>query len=104
MLPLVVLASATARLASTRPGRRERAPRLIWGPVPIISIKYWSQALRARGYESRTCVFGYYAINERADFDVHYDEFLRPGLLFEPFRPYAVFLWVLRSADVYLSF
>lgn len=104
MLPVVVLASAAARVAGARPARRALQPRLIWGPVPIISIKYWSQALRARGYDSRTCVFGYYAINERADFDVHYDEFLPPGLVFEAFRPYAVFLWVLRSADLYLCF
>lgn len=104
MLPIVVLASLAARLASVRRRRSTSLPRLIWGPVPIISIKYWSSALRDRGYESRTCVFGYYAINERADFDVHYDEFLPRGLVFEAFRPYAVFLWVLRSAEVYLCY
>jgi hypothetical protein len=72
--------------------------------VPIISIKYWSASLRARGYESRTCVTGHYAINERADFDVYYDEFLSRGLIFDPLRGYLVFLFVLRSADIYLCF
>jgi glycosyltransferase involved in cell wall biosynthesis len=105
MLALLLLAAPLSRLANRRRRRRRGSrPKLIWGPVPIISIKYWSQALRELGWDSRTCVFGYYSINERADFDVHYDEFLPRGLIFEAFRPYAVFLWVLRAADVYLSF
>jgi glycosyltransferase involved in cell wall biosynthesis len=100
MLPVLVLAALLTRLRRRPPPK----PRLIWGPVPIVAIKYWSQAMRERGYESRTCVFAYYSINERADFDVHYDEFLPRGLIFEAFRPYAVFLWVLRIADMYMSF
>jgi glycosyltransferase involved in cell wall biosynthesis len=72
--------------------------------VPIIAIKYWSQALRALGYETQTCVFGYYTIYERSDFDFHFEDFLPRGLLFEPLRPYAAFLWSLRLADVYLCF
>src|SRR5207245_1622817 len=63
-----------------------------------------SLAMSALAYESRTCVHSFYAINERSDFDVHFDEFLPKGLLFDPLRAYAVFLWVLRSADVYLSY
>src|SRR6202035_853121 len=39
-----------------------------------------------------------------SDFDLHYDEFLPRGLAFDPLRAYAVFLWVLRNADVYLSY
>ncbi len=104
MLPLVILAVVRARFETVRRRKSGALPRLIWGPVPIISIKYWSEALQERGFESRTCVFGYYSINERADFDVHYDEFLPDGLFFEVFRPYAVFLWVLRTADVYLCY
>jgi glycosyltransferase involved in cell wall biosynthesis len=49
-------------------------------------------------------VHSVYPINERGDFDRHLDEFLPRGLAFDPFRSYAVFLWVLRSADVYLSY
>jgi glycosyltransferase involved in cell wall biosynthesis len=97
-----------AAVASHRRTARRRAggalPRLVWGPVPVIAIKYWSHSLRALGYESHTCVFAHYAINERSDFDRHYDEFLPRGLAFDPLRGYAVFLWVLRDADVYLSY
>ena len=104
MLPIVILAVPGSRLSTSRRRRRHVSPRLIWGPVPIIAIKYWSLALRARGYQSQTCVHSFYAINERADFDLHYDEFLPRGIVFEPFRAYLVFLRVLRDADVYLSY
>jgi glycosyltransferase involved in cell wall biosynthesis len=103
-LPLLVVAALRSRRDSTRRRRRGELPRLIWGPVPVISIKYWSQSLQALGYESRTCVFNHYDINERSDFDVYYEEFLPRGILFDPLRAYAVFLWVLRNADVYLSY
>ena len=104
VLPALVLAALLARRDSRSCRRRGARPRLIWGPVPIIAIKYWSTAMKARGYESRTFVHSVYAINEREDFDTHLDEFLPPGLLFDPLRSYAVFLWVLRSSDVYLSY
>lgn len=104
MLPLLVLAAGAARLDTTRRRRKGVRPRLIWGPVPIINIKYWAQALRARGYEARTCVYEHYAMNERADFDAYYDEFMPAGVVFDPLRAYVVFLWVLRSADVYLCY
>jgi glycosyltransferase involved in cell wall biosynthesis len=104
MLPLMTVAALVARLDTARRRRRRARARLVWGPTPILNIKYWSAALRTLGYDTRTCVFEYYAINKRDDFDVHFDEFLPRGLVFDPVRPYAVFLWVLRSADVYLSY
>jgi glycosyltransferase involved in cell wall biosynthesis len=104
MLPVLAIAAVLGRLDTVSRRRRGERPRLIWGPVPIIAIKYWSTAMKARGYESRTFVHSVYAINERGDFDRHLDEFLPPGLLFDPLRSYAVFLWVLRSSDIYLSY
>jgi glycosyltransferase involved in cell wall biosynthesis len=104
LLPVLSVAAIVARLDTDRRRRRGARPRLIWGPVPIISIKFWSQALRARGYQTCTCVFEHYAMHERADFDVYFDEFMPPGIVFDPLRAYAVFLWVLRTADLYLSF
>ena len=81
-----------------------RRPRLVWGPDPIISIKYWSQALRARGYESTTCVYNVYAIHTREDFDRHRDEFLPRFTYGDLYRDYAIFAWALRSADVFMFF
>ena len=103
-LPLVFLAALRSRHQSARRRARGDLPRLVWGPEPVIAIKYWSHSLRALGYESRTCVFNHYAINERADFDIYYDEFLPAGIVFDPLRGYAVFLWVLRNFEVYLAY
>jgi glycosyltransferase involved in cell wall biosynthesis len=79
-------------------------PRLVWGPIPLISIKYWSAALRARGYPSLTLVSFVPRINVRGDFDRHTDEFLGPGGLSALARPYAVFAWLLVKADILFSF
>jgi hypothetical protein len=79
-------------------------PRLAWGPIPIISIKYWSAALRARGYPSFTLVGFVSRINVRDDFDRHTDEFLGPGGLAALARPFAVFAWLLVKADIVFSF
>jgi glycosyltransferase involved in cell wall biosynthesis len=104
MLPLLGVAAMVARLDTARRRRRGARPRLVWGPTPIINIKYWSAALRARGYQTRTCVSQHYAMNERADFDTYFDEFMPTSIVFDPLRAYAVFLWVLRTADVYLCY
>jgi len=103
-LPLLLAAALRSRRRTARRRASAQKPRLVWGPVPVIAIKYWSHSLRAIGYESHTCVFSYYAINERSDFDRHYDEFLPRSRVFDPLRGYSVFLWVLRDADVYLSY
>jgi glycosyltransferase involved in cell wall biosynthesis len=105
---LAFMALAAVGIAS-RPLRALRRilrlkPRLAWGPLPVISIKYWSAALRARGYPSCTIVRFVSRINVRGDFDRHTDEFLGPGALSGLARPFAVFAWLLVKADVLCSF
>ena len=46
-----------------------RKPRLLYGVTPIISLKYMSEAMRKRGYETHTYVWGVATINEASDFD-----------------------------------
>lgn len=86
--------------------RRRRAlrPRLIWGPVPIISLKYWAEAMREAGYESRTCVTLHYPIHKREDFDVYLDRFAGETPLSQQLAPYRFFAWVLRHGDVFIRF
>jgi hypothetical protein len=84
--------------------RRGVRPRLIWGPVPVISLKYWSEAMRRAGYTSLTCVAGRYAINSREDFDVHRDQFGGGSGLSAVFREYRFFAWSLRRGDVFIRF
>ena len=40
-LPIMLVWASLVRLLPKR-----SRPRLFWGPVPIISVKYWSRALR----------------------------------------------------------
>jgi glycosyltransferase involved in cell wall biosynthesis len=102
--PGLALLALLERARSVRQRRSGSRPRLIWGPVPIISIKYWSQAMRERGYDSVTCVDEVYSIHSRNDFDRHRGDFGPRGVWFEPWRDFLVFAWALRHADVFMIF
>jgi len=45
-----------ARMDGIRRRHRADLPRVVWGPTPIINIKYWSQSVRHLGFESNTVV------------------------------------------------
>ena len=99
--PLVALALVEG--VRTRLHRRER-PRVLWGPTPIIALKYWSESIARRGYESLTFAHGVYDINRREDFDVHRDDFLRGVPRADAVRDFFVFAWALRVADVHVTY
>ena len=106
-LPVLMIACLLARFR-----HRPVSPRLLWGPIPIISNKYWSQAMAAAGYHSRTLMFDYYArINQAADYDHYCDEIFRrwPRILGKPaaslLASYVGFLRGIWSFDIqHLSF
>ena len=96
----------------------EKPPRLVWGPIPAISNKYWSRALAKKGLFSKTLMFSYYSsINKRDDFDLYVLEIIRwplldnlplLGKLFEQFRrslqlttPYISFVYALANFDIF---
>ncbi len=102
MLPLLVVVCLVSRMR-----QRPKLPRLVWGPVPIISNKYWSQALAQAGYHSRTLMFEYYPkINQASDYDHYCDEiFTRwPRMLGRPaahfLAPYAGFIRGVWNFDI----
>lgn len=97
--PLFVALAVRARLA-----RRRRRPRIIWGPTPIPTIKYWSDACKRRGLESTTVVWPPMAISRRSDFDRLITDFAPTASLLRVLRPYTAFAWVLRNADVISTF
>jgi hypothetical protein len=88
--------------------RRRRArgdlPRVVWGPTPIISIKYWSQSLRQLGFQSTTLVHSVYPAFKREDFDLHVDAFAPRTERLRFLAPYYAFAWSLRNADVLAFF
>jgi len=82
--------------------KRSIKPRIIRGPVPIISIKYNSEAERLDGYKSDTIVYSVYHINQKGDFDYVLSlSFHNP---FSLFIPYITFIWVIWNYDVFQFF
>ena len=104
---ILVVAGLAARPGTRRRQRAGAKPRLVYGPIPVISIKFMKEAMAARGFEARTSVYDVYAIHERSDFD---DVLAKPASSY-PARavrsllgPYVVFLRSLYRFDVFHFF
>lgn len=82
---------------------KQDKPRLVFGPDPIINNKYWSMAMKEQGYESKTIVFDYYAINKKDDFDMYYNNFYIKllGILNKLFVDYIVFFYALCKFEIF---
>lgn len=84
-------------------------PRLFWGTIPMINMKYHSLAMQRLGYESSTVVNAIYPIHSREDYDVLTSEIVEaspvasrlPKLVRQLIEPYATFGWALRNFDVF---
>ena len=113
-IPLVLIVALVCRVTQNT----QKPPRLVWGPIPAISNKYWSRALAKKGLSSKTLMFSYYSsINKRDDFDLYVLEIIRwplldnlplLGKLFEQFRrslqlttPYISFVYALANFDIF---
>lgn len=84
------------------------SPRLVWGPVPIISNRYWSAALQQAGFESKTLMSGYYSsIHKKEDFDLYYTDLTRAPLkgirekIRTLFAPYIAFVYAVNHFDIF---
>ncbi|MEO6190978.1 MAG: hypothetical protein ABIO44_12075, partial [Saprospiraceae bacterium] len=83
-----------------------KKPKLVWGPVPLISNKYWSRSLEKADYFSRSFVETVYAINRKSDFDIIFYDFIpesKSALLEEVLiilRPYLVLPTILWKFDI----
>jgi hypothetical protein len=100
---LVVGTALVERLPTERRRRRGDKPRIAWGPVPLISISYWSRALQRLGYESQSVVTHHYPAYERASFDLYRPDLLA-GRRLRWLGDYLVMAEMLRRADVFVSF
>lgn len=93
-------------IAAWLPSRRRRT--LVWGSMPLISNKYWSEAMRQAGHDSVTIMQDHFAINARADFDRYFEDFAPAWLPRTARRGLGSCLalcWVLRRASViHISF
>lgn len=109
---VLICAAIVARPRTQQRQHRAEKPRLIYGPRPIISIKYMKQAMQRLGYQAATFVNTVYHINQRSDYDYCVGDFLpkalargdSPGLFERLFGPYWVFLWLLPRYDLFHFF
>ncbi|HET8776825.1 MAG TPA: glycosyltransferase family 4 protein [Candidatus Limnocylindria bacterium] len=104
-----LLAAAFMSRSETHRRRAERQrPRLVYGPVPIISIKYMSGSMRALGYETLTLVDERYHIHGPADFDGDTATYLADStgwrVLGRFLGDYAVVARLMRRYDVFHFF
>jgi glycosyltransferase involved in cell wall biosynthesis len=83
--------------------RRRDRPRIVWGPVPLISIAYWSRAVQQLGYESQTVATHHYQAFERASFDLYLPE-LVAGRRLQRLGDYLAMALMLRRGDIFVSF
>lgn len=89
--------------------RNSKKNKLIFGTTPIISNKYWANALRYAGYDVLTLMSTYYSINKKEDYDTYFDDLVPKFLRVEKVRyilkPLFVWKYILRNARVvHLSF
>ncbi len=77
---------------------------LVWGPVPIINNKYWSDAMHKGGWSSTTLMHSYYSINKPEDFGLYSDDlmfrWIWPQACRKALGPYFAFLYILHNAKV----
>jgi glycosyltransferase involved in cell wall biosynthesis len=82
----------------------KRRQELIWGPVPIINCKYWSEAARKMGYRSKTLMSDFASINKKEDFDLYFEDvtprWIWPKRLRVLLEPYFALLYIIRHASV----
>jgi hypothetical protein len=103
-LGALVLQALVMRVDVSRRRSRRDLPRVVWGPTPIINIKYWSQSLRQYGFASWTLVYTVYPAFRHEDFDLHLDNIGPRTPRFRFLAPYFAFAWCLRNADVFAFF
>lgn len=96
----VLLVTPFARARGAWKRSRGEKPAILWGPRPIINIKYSSLADRLRGYQSDTLVYDVYHLNARTDFDYSFARLYAVPVL-GAVVPYASFLWAGLRYDIF---
>lgn len=89
-----------SRVRGRRRRRRSELPSILWGPIPIVNIRYSSLAERRFGYRSDTLVYDVYRINDRSQFDVVLDRWRRIPIV-RTLVPYGAFIWAGLRYDIF---
>ncbi|MGC9114375.1 MAG: hypothetical protein ACP5IG_04845 [Candidatus Micrarchaeia archaeon] len=100
-LPLCLFALFFGKLSTYCRKKAGLRPRLVWGPIPLITNKYLSRAMHLKGYDSESVTWGLYSITEKSDFDVVFSKNKFEEWLFAYFLCYFVFLYALLKYDIF---
>ena len=92
-----------SRRSAARRRRRGELPRILRGPIPIISIHYAARAERLHGFRSDALVYRTYRMHTHRLFDIDLSSLVRLPLLGR-LVPYVTFLWALARYDVFVFF
>ncbi len=63
---------------------RKKRQYFVWGSMPLISNKYWSNALKENNLNSISIMEGVFSINKKNDFDKYFDDFVPSFIRFLP--------------------
>jgi glycosyltransferase involved in cell wall biosynthesis len=96
----VLIVTPVSRIRGAVKRARGEKPAILWGPRPIINIKYSSLADRLHGYRSDTLVYEVYHLNARTDFDYSFARLYSVPVL-GAVVPYASFLWAGLRYDIF---
>ena len=78
----------------------------VWGSMPLVSNKYWSNALKANNFDSITVMEAFFKINKKDDFDKYFEDFvpinirILPNLVNREFGRGLALIFVLRRSKV----
>ncbi len=101
---MLFVVAALARVQTTFRKLRGARPRVVMGPTALVSIKYWSEALRMRGYTARTRVPLVASVNNSDDYDIVRDTLWGSKRLFLLFGHFLSMAWALWRAEVLVCF
>lgn len=80
---------------------KKKRQKILWGPIPMINYKYWSNAMKNAGYDSVTLVNGVYDIYDKSDFDLYYEDIVPLFLRFnQSICLLYVFLYSIKNAKL----
>ena len=95
---LVIVPVSRVRRAVRR--HRKQPPAILWGPTPVINLRYCVAADRAHGYRSDSLVYRVYDINDRSDFSIVLDRWERVPVVGR-LVPYTAVLWAGVRYDIF---
>lgn len=86
---------------------KNKRSHIIFGTTPILSNKYWSNALKEIDMESETLMSTFYdSINKKEDYDKYFDDLIpkifRKRLINQAVYPFFVWLYIIQNTKIFI--